>query len=145
METTNLNYYEIAEQFMQFVDTRQKIDAREKLEEYLAHIVNQDPAYAGELIRSIRSDAEFENQLLLSVLQLGCLLTSAIIETVFKYDVVFDVVKKKTINDYEEVKLFKQYLLNTFDIKEFDMVFNDSVLKRFKTRYDEITHYFENY
>ena len=47
------------------------------------------------------------------------------------------------------MKLFKQYLLNTFNINEFETElgynFNDGTLRRHQQRYQEITEYFETY
>lgn len=146
----NLNDYQlIAYEFTEFKTTTQKIEAREKLEEYIRHIAEIDPIYTTEIIKLIKNDKEFEEQMLISVPQLACLLTSTIIETVFKYDVVFDVVKKKTAKDYVEVKLFKQYLLNTFSINEIEEEIgydlSDNTLQIFEGRFEEIVDYFTNY
>ena len=149
MESINLDYHDVAEKFIEITNQKQRNEARDKLNEYVLHIANMQPDYTAELIRLIQNDSELEEQLLTSVTQIACLITSTLIESIFNYDVVFNVVKRKTINDYDDVKLFKQYLLNTFNINEFEVElgynFNDSTLRRHQNRYQEITEYFESY
>lgn len=148
-KTINLDYHKLADEFTEFKTPEQKIEAREKLEEYLFHIVEIEPKYTGELTRRLQNDTDFEEKMLRSVIQISCLLTSSILETIFKFDIVFDVVKKKTKDDYDEIKLFKQYLLNTFSIheieSEFGFHFSDDNLKIFERRMEMIREYFENY
>lgn len=137
---------ELAEKFTEFNNGEQLTEAREKLTEYLEHLSYIDSVYASEIMRRIQRDDEFKNQMMNSFVQLSCLLTAAIVETAFDFNVTFEVVKRKSKNDSIDVCLFKEYLLNTFSIhdieEEMGFFFSTEQLENFHQKNNMIKEYF---
>lgn len=145
----NIDHKKAAMELIKFKTDEQRLQARKEFEEYLIEKSKDDAIYTAELVRRVKSDKDFKEKMLVSVIQLSCLITSTLIETILVYDDVFDAVKKNTKNDYDEIKSFKMYLLNKFSIEELQdelgFVLDDDILMQFQKRFQEIKEYFSKY
>lgn len=145
----NIDHKLAANKFILFQTEQQRLQAREQFEDYLVHIMTEDPVYASELVRRMNSDKDFNERMLLSSLQLSCLIISTLIESILVYDYVFPAVKEYTIKDYDEIKAFKRYIINQFSIKELQenmgFILDKDTLEQFEKKFKEIKTYFFNY
>ena len=145
----NYNYKKIAEAFVKFQTEEQRKQAEESFAEYLYEITLVDPKYSAEMVRRMNSEQDFREKMLLSYIQLSCLTTSAIDESIFVYDEVFPVVKNESKNDYDEIKSYKLYLLSTVSLEEIQndlgFTFETEIVEQFEKRFSEIKNYFETY
>ena len=145
----NYNYKKIAEAFVKFQTEEQRKQAEESFAEYLYEITLVDPKYSAEMVRRMNSEPDFREKMLLSYIQLSCLTTSVIDESIFVYDEVFPVVKNESKNDYDEIKSYKLYLLSTVSLEEIQndlgFTFETEIVEQFEKRFSEIKNYFETY
>ena len=143
----NYNYKKIAEAFVKFQTEEQRKQAEESFAEYLYEITLVDPKYSAEMVRRMNSEPDFREKMLLSYIQLSCLTTSVIDESIFVYDEVFPVVKNESKNDYDEIKSYKLYLLSTVSLEEIQndlgFTFETEIVEQFEKRFSEIKNYFE--
>lgn len=151
LEKIKIDHRKVAQEYTEFQTVMQKQEAMEDFNQYILFLSQQENERhkIPEIKRRMREDILFRNKMLNSVVQLSCLISSSLIEGELVFDYVFPVVQEKSAEDYDEVKAFKQYLLNTFVLEEIEdmlhLKFTEDTLATYHIRFNQIKQYFFHY
>ena len=147
-QEADFDYNKIAEEFTEFKTENHKSEAHDEVIGYINNVSSIDCNYAVELLTRFKKDNIFRTQMLNSVIQLSTLLTATCIESIFKFDIILEVVKRKSLSDFEDVTKFKINLLENFTINDYQEIlgleFTDDTVKLGDERLIELRKYFKN-
>lgn len=142
----NIDYDKSAKAYMEIHTEGQKISSLKEIRDYLIYLTDDNVEYATELVRRIKSDDKFEDLLISAVMQISALVTSMLFEGLLKYDNTFKEIKERSHEEYDDVRKFKQYMLNNVSVQEIEkhlgMSLSKEMIVLFEKRYAEVRAYF---